>query len=279
MDGGNSRGSALRVPPSPFPRGRPSGRYRERRRSRVTALTHSPAVEALLRSLHHRGRCGGTCHPGHRLLEEGDAARWGRLRYAVLMDVEGAASDGRDLCLVDIKEAIKAVAPRHQSASMPRDNGRRVVEGARAMSPFLGERMAAGRLADRSVFVRELLPRPEVSSRSNSSDAVAEAVKAAYYLARVVGAAHARQMDSGTRNRWHAEPRSSSFAGSGCADMALAERHRLGGIPRKGLPRAPRRRFSTGTRLISEFRAALRAGTAWPQTPTPCATHRVRARH
>jgi len=41
---------------------------------------------------------------------------------------------------------------------MPRDNAERVVAGARALSPNLGERMMAGRLFDKSVTVRELMP-------------------------------------------------------------------------------------------------------------------------
>jgi uncharacterized protein (DUF2252 family) len=34
----------------------------------------------------------------------------------------------------------------------------RVVAGARHMSPFLGGRMLAGRIVEKSVFIRELLP-------------------------------------------------------------------------------------------------------------------------
>ena len=49
-----------------------------------------------------------------------DAAYWvkgcsslGRLRYAVLLDIDGGAVEGDDLCLIDIKEAVKAAAPRY----------------------------------------------------------------------------------------------------------------------------------------------------------------------
>jgi len=41
---------------------------------------------------------------------------------------------------------------------MPRDNAMRVVEGARHLSPALGERMLATRFLDHGVFMRELLP-------------------------------------------------------------------------------------------------------------------------
>ena len=61
-----------------------------------------------------------------------DAAYWvkgcsslGRLRYAVLLDIDGDVSDGDDLCLMDIKEGVTAAAPRDETATMPRDNAER----------------------------------------------------------------------------------------------------------------------------------------------------------
>lgn len=139
-----------------------------------------------------------------------DAAYWvkgcsslGRLRYAVLLDIGGETSRGRDLCLMDIKEAVKAVVPRYSSQRMPRDNAERVVAGARHLAPFLGERMVAERLFERSVFLRELLPQDlkiELDSLSHE-----EAMRSAYFLAMVVGRAHARQMDAATRHSWQAE--------------------------------------------------------------------------
>lgn len=127
----------------------------------------------------------------------------GKLRYAAVVDVGGRASKGRDLCLFDIKEAVKAAAPRHLDAAMPREYAQRVVEGARNLSPHLGERMAAARLGDRSVFVRELLP----ADLKLALDHIVprEAQRAARYLARVVGRAHARQLDDAARARWRAE--------------------------------------------------------------------------
>ncbi len=77
----------------------------------------------------------------------------GLLRYAVLLSV-----GGDDYCIIDIKQAVRAVAPRYQHVSMPRDNAGRVVEGAHQMSPALGERMIAERFLDHGVFIRELLP-------------------------------------------------------------------------------------------------------------------------
>src|SRR6202041_3145062 len=135
-----------------------------------------------------------------------DAAYWmkgcsslGRLRYAVLLAV-GKASDHDDFCLIDIKEAIAAAALRTRYSSMPRDNAQRVVAGARQLSPYLGERMLATRFLDRSVFLRELLPQDLKLDIEQISQK--EAMKAARYLASVVGKAHARQMDAATRAKW-----------------------------------------------------------------------------
>lgn len=141
-----------------------------------------------------------------------DAAYWvkgcsslGRLRYAVLLDVDGAAVDGDDLCLIDIKEAAPAAAPRYAGVRMPRDNAERVVEGARHLSPSLGDRMRSARLADRAVVIRELLPQDmKLTIEQLTRD---EATKAARFLALVVGKAHARQMHFADRKAWLAELR------------------------------------------------------------------------
>lgn len=142
-------------------------------------------------------------------VEVRDAAYWmkgcsslGRLRYAVLLGV-GKRSGNGSLCLIDVKEAVQALAPRHAEVKTPRDNAERVVEGARHLSPYLGERMRAETLLDRSVFVRELLPQDlklEIDSLTQT-----EAMKAARFLAAVVGKAHGRQMDPPTRRRWQAD--------------------------------------------------------------------------
>jgi uncharacterized protein (DUF2252 family) len=140
-----------------------------------------------------------------------DAAYWvkgcsslGRLRYAVL-DIDGAAVDGDDLCLIDIKEAAPAAAPRYAGARMPRDNAERVVEGARHLSPSLGDRMKSARLADRAVVIRELLPQDMKLTIEQLTRV--EATKAARFLALVVGKAHARQMDFAERKAWLTELR------------------------------------------------------------------------
>jgi uncharacterized protein (DUF2252 family) len=136
-----------------------------------------------------------------------DAAYWvkgcsslGRSRYAVLLHVDGKEED---YCLVDLKEAVKASAPHAARAKMPSDQAARVVEGARHLSPYLGDRMLAGKLDGNSVFVRELMPqdRKIEVEQLTSEDAIA----VAGFLAAVVGKAHGRQMDAGTRKEWQRE--------------------------------------------------------------------------
>ncbi len=134
-----------------------------------------------------------------------DAAYWvkgcsslGLLRYAVLLSV-----GGDDYCIFDIKEAVHAIAPRYKHVSMPRDNAGRVVEGAYQMTPALGERMIAERFLEHGVFIRELLPQDLKLELDQMS--IEEAIRMSSYLAYVVGCAHARQMDDGTRKSWHSE--------------------------------------------------------------------------
>src|SRR5690242_93880 len=136
-----------------------------------------------------------------------DAAYWikgcsslGKARYAVLLDVEGSKKNRR---LMDIKEAIDPVAPRQTGSTLPQANGERVVEGARHLSPYLGNRMAAAQILGRSVFLRELLPQDmKVEVDKLTQD---EAKKVARYLGMVVGTAHARQMDQAVQKQWTRE--------------------------------------------------------------------------
>src|ERR1700681_1943813 len=137
-----------------------------------------------------------------------DAAYWmkgcsslGLLRFAVLLGI--GKGKKRDLALMDVKEAVPAAAPRYAGDKMPKDNAERVVEGARHLSPHLGSRMVAGDLAKRSVFIRELLPQDlKVEIERLNTE---QAMKAASFLAGVVGKAHARQMDKPARERWTRE--------------------------------------------------------------------------
>jgi len=139
-----------------------------------------------------------------------DAAYWmkgcsslGRLRFAVLLGVGKSHTKEGGLCLIDIKEAVQAAAPRHSAAALPQHDAMRVVEGAQHLSPALGDRMLAETFLDSAVFMRELLPEDlklEVDKISRE-----EAMKAARYLAMVVGKAHAREMNAATRTQWRDE--------------------------------------------------------------------------
>ena len=168
-------------------------------RKEINALFGEERARRLVTSL--RSRDDAAC------VKVLDAAFWvkgcsslGRLRYAVLLAI-GEKED--ELCLMDIKEAVRAVSPEHKSAKMPKGNAERVVTGASHLSPALGERMMCARLQERGVFVRELLPQDlkfEVKHLTSQ-----EATSAAYYLAMVVGEAHARQMDGSARQKWRKE--------------------------------------------------------------------------
>jgi uncharacterized protein (DUF2252 family) len=139
-----------------------------------------------------------------------DAAYWvkgcsslGRTRYAVLVGIGQDASEG--MCLLDIKESIKPAAPRIKRESIPLNNADRVVMGAKALSPFLGDRMLARKLDGRAIVMRELMPQDLKLELETLTQA--EAVATARVLASVVGRAHGRQMDLATRRKWARELR------------------------------------------------------------------------
>lgn len=143
-----------------------------------------------------------------------DAAYWmkgcsslGKLRYAVLVSV--GKGGNRSHCLIDIKEAVEAAAPAYKSSLlratpnapiMPKDFAARVVCGARALSPFLGDRMLPAALFRKPVALRELMPQDlKLEMDTLTPD---QAIGAARFLAAVLGKAHGRQMDAATRKRW-----------------------------------------------------------------------------
>jgi uncharacterized protein (DUF2252 family) len=137
-----------------------------------------------------------------------DAAYWckgcsslGRLRLAMLVAVGSGKAERH--CLMDVKEATAAAAPRSKIADMPHDNAERVVTGARNLSPFLGGRMMSTRLLGKAVFIREILPQDmklEIAHLSREA-----AMSVAEFLAHVVGQGHARQLDAVGRKQWLTE--------------------------------------------------------------------------
>ena len=165
----------------------------------IHELFDQEAVRQLVASLKSR--------PNDSEIEMLDSAYWmkgcsslGRLRFAVLLNISTGKSKEDEFCLIDIKQANPAAAPRARDVDMPKDNAKRVVEGAKHLSPALGDRMMAAKLLGRSVVLRELMPQDlklEIDRLSRE-----EAVNSARYLAEVVGKAHARQMDAATRKEF-----------------------------------------------------------------------------
>jgi uncharacterized protein (DUF2252 family) len=192
----------------------------------ISALFEGEAVRRLVSQLKSRD--------DKATIEVLDAAYWmkgcsslGKLRFAVLLNVSSGKRKHDDFCLIDIKEANPPAAPRDSKATMPKDNGQRVVEGAQHLSPALGGRMMAAKLLDRSVFLRELMPQDlklEIDQLTRD-----EAVGAARYLAGVVGKAHARQMDAATRREFRRSLRARRSKRLGCTVLAVVERRGIGG--------------------------------------------------
>ena len=171
-----------------------------REREALVELVASEPIRGLATMLRSR--------PNDAAVELVDAAYWvkgcsslGLLRYALLVAV--GEGKHRELCLIDVKEAVRAAAPRAAHAPMPRDNAQRVVHGARALSPHLGDRMGSATLLDTPVFVRELRPQ-DLKLEIETLD-LDQAICVARFLAGVVGRAHARQMQADDRDRWAAE--------------------------------------------------------------------------
>jgi uncharacterized protein (DUF2252 family) len=150
-----------------------------------------------------------TCEADDAKVKLIDAAYWmkgcsslGTMRFAALVDIADGEGKSKH-ALLDLKQGVKAAAPAAKGAVMPKDHAERVVAGATALSPNLGTRMAAAKLLGKPMVVRELMPQDlklEIDQFTRE-----EAVIAARYLAYVVGHAHARQMDEGTRDHWRRE--------------------------------------------------------------------------
>lgn len=135
-----------------------------------------------------------------------DAAYWvkgcsslGRLRYAVLLAVKEKGKPN-DYCLIDIKQAVQSDAPAAGRQRLATNAAERVVEGARRLSPAIGERMRPAQILGRRVFMRELRPqdlKPQIPRLSPH-----EVLALAGYLAEVLAHAHGAQMDLATRRAW-----------------------------------------------------------------------------
>ena len=143
-----------------------------------------------------------------------DAAFWvkgcsslGLWRVAALVEFrdpgDNGKSGGTELALLDIKQAVEPSAPWAPGLDPSLAPGMRVLSGAQRLAPALGSRMLAGKLLDRSVFIRELLPQ-DLKVELDHVDA-GDARRVAYYLGKVVGRAHRRQMDGEATRAWLAD--------------------------------------------------------------------------
>ena len=168
----------------------------------ISRLFGSEEVRKLITSLRRR--------KNKSRVEVLDASYWmkgcsslGRLRFAVLAEV------GRrkkiDLCLIDIKEAIRAAAPERLDAENAAEQCRSGRGGSSELSPYLGKRMLAAELMGKSVVLRELLPQDlKLEMDRLTRD---EIVASARFLAACGRKAHARQMDENTRKSWMSDLR------------------------------------------------------------------------
>jgi uncharacterized protein (DUF2252 family) len=169
-------------------------------REAIEALVQSDDVQTLVTKLEHR--------PDDATIRLREAGYWvkgcsslGLFRAALIVDVIDNDSKKRTSCLLDVKEAAPTSAP--SLASLPQDHAIRVVAGAKKLAPALGERMAACKVLDRSVFVRELMPQDLKCELDELSADDARGV--ANYLGMVVGRAHGRQLNSTDKAAWLAE--------------------------------------------------------------------------
>jgi len=157
-------------------------------RQELANLVESEAVRPTLASYKNQGKDAS--------IDLVDAAYWkkgcsslGRLRYAALLRIAEGNKSG--ICLIDVKEGATAAAPRAKNSKIPKDNAERIVAGAKALSPNLGQRMIAATFLRKSVIIRELMPQDLKIEIERLR--IAEALRLSRYLASVVGRAHGRK--------------------------------------------------------------------------------------
>ena len=83
-------------------------------------------------------------------------------RYVILCCVQ-SGKKSTEVCLLDLNEAVGAVVPKYSNTGildndMPANCAERVVAGARALAPYLENRMLAVKLLDKPAVLRELMP-------------------------------------------------------------------------------------------------------------------------
>ncbi|MEO8549986.1 MAG: DUF2252 family protein [Kofleriaceae bacterium] len=139
-----------------------------------------------------------------------DAAFWvkgcsslGLWRVAALVEFHEGKKKQGELALLDFKQAIEPSAPWAARLDPGLAPAMRVLSGAQRLAPALGSRMLAAKLLERSVFIRELLPQ-DLKVELDRIE-TGDARQVAYYLGKVVGRAHRRQMDAEATRSWIAE--------------------------------------------------------------------------
>ena len=176
----------------------------KKERKALAKLALTPTVQRLVTMLTDRS--------DEARIEFVDAAFWskgcsslGLWRAAVLVEIVETKKRGekRTPSLIDVKQAVAARSPWAGGADPGLPNGERVVRGATSLAPALGARMAFAELLDRSVYIRELLPQDLKIELDHIS--VENGRRVAFYLGKVVGRAHRRQLDPAARAAWQTE--------------------------------------------------------------------------
>jgi hypothetical protein len=63
----------------------------------------------------------------------------------------------QDVALMDVKEAVKAAAPRYVGENINTDKAERLVQGALHLTPHLSKRLAAGFVLSMPLFQKSVL--------------------------------------------------------------------------------------------------------------------------
>jgi uncharacterized protein (DUF2252 family) len=190
----------IKNPTPKIPLGRKFWPLTDDERAEIEQACEQPSIQRLARQLKSRDDAAKV-----KLV---DAAYWakgcsslGMLRFAAVLEVNGGGD--KSYCLIDFKEAAQSAAPSAKHAIMPANPAERVAEGARNLSPHLGERLAVASLCGKPVFVRELCPQ-DLKLDLDRIEAK-EAPGIAMYLGATVGRAHSRQLTASDRTLWLAE--------------------------------------------------------------------------
>ncbi len=171
-------------------------------RAAVEALAEEPSVRQLIASLGDDAPDTDVALVDAAFRVAGTGSL-GCFRVALLArvgPVHGKRVNDEYLRLIDVKEALPASTIRHVDATTPKEDAERVVLGARALVPTLGERMMSTTILGKGVVVRELMPQEQKVSLDVMKKG--EAAPIAHHLGSVLGRAHARQLGPEQAAEW-----------------------------------------------------------------------------